>query len=132
MIASAWTNINNVFQMRPRRKVWPRHCWRISRISMYPLVLRQWFAKSHPDSGPLRFETAAALEEGMGEVLRREYVGFGSRALESALGKRRRPVLVSLQVCRTWLEQICLEKLKKCCALVVWCSCKKQTVVCVV
>ena len=50
------------------------------------LALRQWFARYHPDSGPLRFNTAAALEEGMGDHLRSQCAGLGYKALCKAFG----------------------------------------------
>ena len=69
------------------------------------LLLRQWYTKYHPDSGPIRFQTAAALEEGMGESLRSQYAGLGSKALCKALGQRRKVVMASERVCRTWVDQ---------------------------
>ena len=69
------------------------------------LVLRQWYTKYHPDSGPIRFQTAAALEEGMGESLRSQYAGLGYKALCKALGQRRKVVEASEKVCRTWVDQ---------------------------
>ena len=69
------------------------------------LVLRQWYTKYHPDSGPAECETAAALEEAMGESLRSQYAGLGYKALCKALGQRRKVVMASEQVCRTWLDQ---------------------------
>ena len=39
------------------------------------LLLRQWYAKYHPDGGPLRFESAEDLERGLGERLRAVYDG---------------------------------------------------------
>ena len=69
------------------------------------LVLRQWFTKYHPDSGPLVFDTAAALDEGMGDELRRLYVGMTSWTLQKARNQRRKSVEVSRRVCETWLAQ---------------------------
>ena len=68
-------------------------------------ALREWYAKYHPDSGPLRYDTAEALEEALGPELRTAYPGFRRDALRSALGRRRKPVLVSSKACRTWVEQ---------------------------
>ena len=68
------------------------------------LTLRQWHARYHPDSGPLRYASAAALEEGMGDELRASYGGMAARAMLTALGRRRKAVLVTLKVCRTWIE----------------------------
>ena len=66
------------------------------------LVLRQWHTKFHPDSRPLEYATVRALEEAIGEELRAVYDGLDCRALRSALGMRRKAVLVSKQVCDTW------------------------------
>ena len=41
------------------------------------LILRQWFTKLHPDSGALSYDTAEALEEALGDVLRSIYQGMG-------------------------------------------------------
>ena len=68
------------------------------------LLLHQWYQQYHPDAGPLRIETAAELEAQLGAELRTSYRGLGCRALCSALAKRRKPVLVTVQLCRTWLE----------------------------
>ena len=70
------------------------------------LVLRQWYTQYHPRSGPLHFDTAAALEESMGAELRLCYGDVSShRVLVSTLGRRRKAVLISEQVARTWLSQ---------------------------
>ena len=69
------------------------------------LVLRQWYSKYHPDSAPLRYDSADALEQAMGDDLRRDYAGLGYRALCTALGKRRKVIEVSKQVCETWVTQ---------------------------
>ena len=69
------------------------------------LLLRQWYTKYHPDSGPLRYETAAALEEALGDEMRAAYQGLGRRPLQAALGKRRKAVLVSQKTCHSWVTQ---------------------------
>ena len=74
-------------------------------VRVSALVLRQWYARYHSDSGPLRFGTAAALEEGMGDEIRIQYAGLGYKALCKALGQRRKAVEASEQVCRTWVDQ---------------------------
>ena len=71
------------------------------------LLLRQWYTKYHPDSGPLRYATADALEEALGEEMRVAYHGLGYRSLQIALGKRRKAVLVSAQTCRAWVGRRC-------------------------
>ena len=68
------------------------------------LVLRQWYTQYHPRSGPLHFDTATALEDSMGAELRLCY-GDLSRYLVSSLGRRRKAVLISERVARTWLSQ---------------------------
>ena len=67
------------------------------------LLLHQWYQQYHPDAGPLRIETAAELEAQLGAELRTSYRGLCHRALSSALAKRRKPVLVTHRLCRTWL-----------------------------
>ena len=74
-------------------------------VRVSALVLRQWFSRYHPDAGPSRFDTTAALEEDMGDDLRRQYAGLGYKALCKALGQRRKSVQVSRQVCTSWLDQ---------------------------
>ena len=74
-------------------------------VRVSALVLRQWYARYHSDSGPLRFGTAAALEEGMGDEIRIQYAGLGCKALCKALGQRRKAVEVSRTACQTWLDQ---------------------------
>ena len=69
------------------------------------LVLQQWYSKYHPDSPAARYHTAEDLEEAMGDDLRRDYSGLGYAALKSALGKRRKVVEVTPQVCRKWIQQ---------------------------
>ena len=74
-------------------------------VRVSSLVLRQWYAKYHPDSEPVRYDSVAELEDGMGDALRRDYPGIGFRALRTALGKRRKVVLVSKDVCQSWVAQ---------------------------
>ena len=69
------------------------------------LVLRQWYTQYHPRSGPLRFDTAVALEESMGAELRLCYGDLLECALVLSLGRRRKAVLISRKVARTWLSQ---------------------------
>ena len=69
------------------------------------LLLRQWYMKYHPDSGPLRYDTAQELEDAMGERMRDVYDGLGSRALQGALSKARKVVLVTHQVVRGWCDR---------------------------
>jgi len=40
------------------------------------LLLRQWYARYHPRSGPLSMTTAAELEQELGEEIRRQYRGM--------------------------------------------------------
>ena len=69
------------------------------------LVLRQWYSKYHPDSGSLRYDSADALEQAMGDDLRRDYAGLGYKALRTALGKRRKVIEVSRMACQTWVAK---------------------------
>ena len=72
-------------------------------VRVSALVLRQWYAKYHPDSGSLRYDSVAELEDGMGDALRRDYAGLRYGALRTALGKRRKVVLVPRDVCQVWV-----------------------------
>ena len=74
-------------------------------VRVSSLVLRQWYAKYHPDSDPLRYDSVAELEDGLGDALRRDYPGLRYGALRTALGKRRKVVLVSKNVCESWVAQ---------------------------
>ncbi len=69
------------------------------------LLLRQWYARCHPGSGPLRYDTAADLEGGLGPELRQQYPGMKERRLHSVLGQRIKAVLVSEWTARTWVAQ---------------------------
>ena len=64
--------------------------WKVS-----PAVLRQWYTRYHPSSGPLKYETAAALDEALGDRLRSVYVaaGVGFRAMRVALAQARKVAL---------------------------------------
>ena len=53
-----------------------------------PFLLRQWYAKYHPDSGPLRISSADELELLLGGDLREYYGDLNDRALHTALGQR--------------------------------------------
>ena len=68
-------------------------------------MLRQWYVKYHPDSGPLRISSADELESLLGEDLRTYYGDLKARALHTALRQRVKPVLVVLMVVRIWIEQ---------------------------
>lgn len=68
------------------------------------LLLRQWYARWHPQSGPLRYDTAEGLEAGLGAELRQQYPGFQYRRLQTVLGQRIKAVLVSERTCRTWVQ----------------------------
>ena len=74
-------------------------------VRVSALVLRQWYAQYHPASASLRFFTADALEEGMGDELRAKYAGLKDRELVTALSQRRKAVDVSRKVCVSWLEK---------------------------
>ena len=74
-------------------------------VRVSALVLLEWYSQYHPDSPPQRYHTAAALEEAMGDDLRRDYAGLAYKALHNALGKRRKVVDVSTKVCRVWIRQ---------------------------
>ena len=74
-------------------------------VVVAPLLLRQWYAKYHQDSGPLAIHSAVDLELYLGDDIRREYPYYRTWALHGALGRRRRPVLLSRQVAETWIEK---------------------------
>ena len=60
-----------------------------------PILLRQWYVKFHPDSGPTRIATAEQLEELLGDELREYYADMKSCALTTALSRRPKAVLLS-------------------------------------
>ena len=70
-----------------------------------PLLLRQWYAKYHPDSGPLRVASAGELEELLGDELRLQYADLNSFSLTTALSRRRKAVLLVRQVADTWIAK---------------------------
>ena len=74
-------------------------------VVVEPLLLRQWYAKYHPDSGPLQIHSTAELEQYLGDDIRRQYPYFTWHVLHSSLGRRRRPVSLSEMVVRTWIKQ---------------------------
>ena len=74
-------------------------------VAVTALLLLQWYAKYHPDAGPLRIHSAVELEQYLGDDIRRQYPYFSSRQLQGALEKRRRPVLLSRKVAETWLAK---------------------------
>ena len=53
-------------------------------------VLRQWYVKYHPDSGPLRYATAEALNDALGDHMRAVYAELGYRRLRTVLAMRRK------------------------------------------
>ena len=67
------------------------------------LLLRQWYARCRPRSGPLRYDTAADLEAGLGAELRQQYPGMKSGRLQTVLGQRIKAVLVGRRTVETWL-----------------------------
>ena len=75
-------------------------------------VLMSWYARYHPDGGPLRYATAAELEAEMGDEIRRVYVDLEPYALVTALSRRLKPVLVSRQVRVLFASRFCLHALK--------------------
>ena len=74
------------------------------RVRVSSLLLRRWYAEYHPASGPVTYSTADELETGMGDVLREQYPGLRCKQLRTALGRRRKVVLISLQVSRNWVR----------------------------
>ena len=75
------------------------------------ITLRQWYTQYHPDAGPLAYETAAALEEGLGDHMREVYAGMGYRKILTALSMRRKAIHVSEQTIRTWCTRYAKGKL---------------------
>ena len=90
-------------------------------VVVTPLLLRQWYAKYHDDSGPLEIANAVELEQYLGDDIRREYPYFTYRALHGVLQRRRRPVLLSRQVVETWLDKYAPRRIiRKQSAAAVW------------
>ena len=79
-------------------------------------LLRQWYARFHPASGPIRIEDAEELERYVGEEIRRVYAGMDRRALQTALSRRLKPVFVGQRTLRTWTEKY--QKTTSRCAMV--------------
>ena len=75
------------------------------RVRVSSLLLRRWYAEYHPASGPVTYSTAEELETAMGDVLREQYPGLRYKQLLSALGRRRKVVIISQRVSRSWLRQ---------------------------
>ena len=94
MIVSAWSSIGIASPPMPRPPA-----------LVDPLLLRQCHQKYHPDSGPIKADTAEYLEEILGEEMRESYAGMKYQALKAALEQRRKTVLTSLMVCRTWVDK---------------------------
>ena len=72
-------------------------------VAVSGMVLRQWYVKYHPDSGPLQYDTAQSLNEALGEHMRAVYPGLNDRTLHTVLRMRRKAVLVCL-VCERMLS----------------------------
>ena len=68
-------------------------------------VLRQWYTKYHPDSGPVTYSTAEELEREMGDHLRATYPDMSYRPLHNCLGKRAKAVVVSHNVVEKWVQK---------------------------
>ena len=69
------------------------------------LLPRQWYAKFHPDGGPLQYANAEELEAGLGDRVRDACAGLADWVLQAALGAARKAVEVSRQTCRTLFEK---------------------------
>ena len=90
-------------------------------VAVAPLLLRQWYAKYHVDSGPLLIGNAEGLEQYLGEDIRKLYPYFRSTALHGVLTRRRRPVLLPRQVVETWLDKYAPRRIiRKQSAAAVW------------
>ena len=74
-------------------------------VVLTALLLRQWHAKYHPDSGPLHLENADDLEQLLGDEIRREYPYFTWNGIHHSLMRRRQPVLLGIQSVRPWLDK---------------------------
>ena len=70
-----------------------------------PSLLRSWYSKYHPDSGPLRISSVAQLESLLGEELRLYYGHLKYWSLHTALQQRIKPVLLDRSLVKTWVQQ---------------------------
>ena len=70
-------------------------------VSVTALTLRQWYIKYHPDSGPLKYQSAKEMEDDMGDEIRSELALW----VRKAVSQRHKAVLVSERSCKTWLAQ---------------------------
>ena len=90
-------------------------------VVVTPLLLRQWYAKYHQDSGPLEIAIAVELGQYLGDDIHREYPYFNYWALHGVLQRRRRPVLRDKRVVRTWIEKYAPRRIiRKQSAAAVW------------
>ena len=70
-----------------------------------PFLLRQWYVKYHPDSGPIRISSAQQLEEMLGDEMRALYAGMTDSKLVTAMSGRRKPVIFDRRVATTWISK---------------------------
>ena len=73
-------------------------------VAVSGMVLRQWYVKFHPDSGPLQYDSAEKLNEALGDHMRAVYPGMKFTQLHTVLRMRRKAVLVSRGVLRRWCD----------------------------
>jgi hypothetical protein len=74
-------------------------------ITVSVSILRQWFVKYHPASGPLRYDSTVKLEECLGDHMRSVYGALKSCALGTALRQRIKSVEVSREILGQWIRQ---------------------------
>ena len=70
-----------------------------------PELLRQWYAKYHPDSGPIRVSSIEEMENLLGDEIRIHYADLGRTQLKTVLSQRRKAVLVCDSVAREWIQK---------------------------
>ena len=79
-------------------------------VQVSPMLLRQWYARYHPASGPLEIHSVEELEAAVGYDLRHVYVGMGKDAVCMALRRRLKAVVVGLKVVRNWQRRYVSEQ----------------------
>ena len=79
-------------------------------VQVSPMLLRQWYARYHPASGPLEIHSVEELEAAVGYDLRDAYARMGVKQLQTTLRRRRKAVLVGLKVLCNWQRRYASEQ----------------------
>ena len=66
------------------------------------VLLRQWYARYHPASGPFEIHSVEELGTAAGSDLRGVYAGMGPKAMHAALRRRVKAVVARLSALHRW------------------------------